>query len=96
MKTRTLLLSTLMLASASVFAANPLTTISNDPGVQQLTEGQFLIHLKFKTASSDWRLYHYEVKTQAMDGPAYKCTDVAISSSDYSVVKVGTPLSCSQ
>ncbi|MBU2708194.1 hypothetical protein KCM76_19535 [Zooshikella marina] len=85
------------LAFTSVAAnANTLTNISNDTAVQALTNGQFLIHLKFKNASSDWSKFNYELKTQAMDGPIYKCTNIAVSSSSYTVVEIGQTESCSQ
>lgn len=85
------------LAFTSVAAnANTLTNISNDTAVQALTNGQFLIHLKYINASSDWRQFNYELKTQVIDGPMYKCTNIAVSSTDYTVVEVGQTEHCSQ
>ncbi|MCX4028598.1 hypothetical protein H0A36_14040 [Endozoicomonas sp. SM1973] len=82
--------------TSTIASANTLTNISNDANVQALTSGQFLIHLKYSKPSSDYSKFYYELKTQQMDGPIYKCTSISVDSSSYTVLEVGESVSCSQ
>lgn len=82
--------------TSTVASANTLTNISSDSSVQALTSGKFLIHLKYVGASSDYSKFNYELKTQQMDGPIYKCTTISVDSSSYTVLSVGQTASCSQ